>query len=129
MDVSTFSGLYSSHRAVNRSCARHVAGLKIMKKMMLLFVCGLAVLLFSFSSLKHECLTKEAQGSYFKESGEFGRLDFKRTDNQFISLGKVIVTIEQIEGRFKLFAINDNVVKMDPKHPWGENGEVRDWPD
>jgi hypothetical protein len=99
-----------------------------MKKIILLFVFGMAVLLLSFSTSKQEFSTKDGQSSFFKEPAEYGRLDFRRTDNQFISLGKVVVTIEQKDGRFKLYAIDDNIVKMDSKS-WGENGEVRDWPE
>lgn len=56
----------------------------------------------------------ESHNPYFKEHAEYYRMPtYQGTDNKSKYLGDVVVTIVQEKDGFRLYAINDQIVKMD----------------
>ena len=56
----------------------------------------------------------KSHNSYFKEKAEYYRMPtYQGTDNKAKYLGDVVVTIVQEKDGFRLYAINNQIVKMD----------------
>jgi hypothetical protein len=96
-----------------------------MKKTLLLLIGGISVLLFSFACPNQKEGVEEYQNSYFKEYAEYYCCP---PDKKPKYLGDVVVTIAQEKDGFRLYAINDQVVKMDNVSDWylnNQRGQVR----